>query len=364
MNNINSSENVFWNLVKRKQLNIIKKMEQSNDPYYNKINKIYMHYFNELSKILNDEDTNNIHQVIECGKNVVLKLINKNEYIDDGYFNKHFKITKNLYAGNSKYQSIQVYDTEFYGKILIIDDDIQFADFNASNPLFDDIFFTKLQNILTDKGILVFNGVNLSWSPDMAYNLLEQQQSFFKYSRIYQCYLPMYGDGYFCFVISSNYMDPLYRVPKYNNIETKYYNLEIHNASFQLPTYLKNMLYDENKIKPFYFGYHITIEMNGLSYDILNSENQLLDILKDTCVNIGKLKIKNEGFYKFNPQGITAYIILSTSHASIHTWPELGKCAIDIFTCKTDTDISDMITYLIKLMKPVNYFVNYIHRKI
>ena len=55
------------------------------------------------------------------------------------------------------------------------------TDFNASNPLFDNTFFIKLKNILTEKGLLVFNGVNLNWSSDMAYNLLEQQSFFFKY---------------------------------------------------------------------------------------------------------------------------------------------------------------------------------------
>jgi spermidine synthase len=459
-------ESAFWKLANLNKLDIIKKMETSNDPYYNKMNKYYIYYFNELSKVLNDENIENINKVIQCGKNVVLKLINNKEYIDDGYFSKHFKIIKNLFTEKSIYQTIQIFQTEYYGKILVIDDDIQLAekdefiyhemfvhvpmnllnnpknvliigggdggvtrellkykdiiitqveidklvidacyqffpemassmknprvnliiddaskwietnnikydliimdttDFNASNPLFDNSFFIKLKNILTEKSILVFNGVNLNWSSDMAYNLLEQQSLFFKYTRLYQCYLPMYGDGHFCFVISSNYMDPLYWIPKYNNeINTNYYNLEIHHASFQLPTYLKKMLYNENN-NTYYFGYHVTIEMNGVPFDILNSEKQLLDILKDTCVNVGKLIVKNEGFYKFNPQGVTAYIILSTSHASIHTWPELGKCAIDIFTCKLNTDMSDMISYLTQLLKPKNYSINYIHRKI
>ena len=461
-----SFEPAFWKLASLNKLNIINNMESNNDPYYNNMNKIYTYYFNELSKVLNEENIDNINKVIQCGKNVVLKLINNKEYIDDGYFSKHFKIIKNLFTGKSNFQTIQIFETEYYGKILVIDDDIQLAekdefiyhemfvhvpmnllnnpnniliigggdggvarellkykdinitqieidklvvdvcikffpemassmydkrvnliiddaskwvdttnikydliimdttDFNAANPLFDNTFFIKLKNILTEKGLLVFNGVNLNWSSDMAYNLLEQQSFFFKYTRLYQCYLPMYGDGHFCFVISSNYMDPLYWIPKYNNeIITNYYNLEIHHASFQLPAYLKKMLYNDNN-KPYYFGYHITIEMNGVSYELLNSEHQLIDMLKDTCINIGKLKVKNEGFYKFNPQGVTAYIILSTSHASIHTWPELGKCAIDIFTCKLNTDMSDMSSHLIQLFKPQKYFINYIHRKI
>ena len=35
----------------------------------------------------------------------------------------------------------------------------------------------------------------------------------------------------------------------------------------------------------------------------------------------------------FEPQGVTAVGLLAESHVSIHTWPELGYAAVDIFTC-------------------------------
>lgn len=36
---------------------------------------------------------------------------------------------------------------------------------------------------------------------------------------------------------------------------------------------------------------------------------------------------------KFTPQGVTAVALLAESHLSIHTWPEQGYAAVDIFTC-------------------------------
>ncbi len=36
---------------------------------------------------------------------------------------------------------------------------------------------------------------------------------------------------------------------------------------------------------------------------------------------------------RFEPQGVTAFALLAESHISIHTWPELGYAAVDIFTC-------------------------------
>jgi S-adenosylmethionine decarboxylase len=37
--------------------------------------------------------------------------------------------------------------------------------------------------------------------------------------------------------------------------------------------------------------------------------------------------------HKFSPTGVTGIAVLEESHISIHTWPELGLAAIDIFMC-------------------------------
>jgi S-adenosylmethionine decarboxylase len=37
--------------------------------------------------------------------------------------------------------------------------------------------------------------------------------------------------------------------------------------------------------------------------------------------------------YVFSPNGYTGAIILSESHATIHTYPEVDSCFVDLFTC-------------------------------
>ena len=37
--------------------------------------------------------------------------------------------------------------------------------------------------------------------------------------------------------------------------------------------------------------------------------------------------------YKFSPQGMSAIVLLSESHISVHTWPEYGYAALDVYTC-------------------------------
>nr|MBP3598483.1 adenosylmethionine decarboxylase [Eubacterium sp.] len=44
-------------------------------------------------------------------------------------------------------------------------------------------------------------------------------------------------------------------------------------------------------------------------------------------------EIVEECVHKFEPIGITYIAVITTSHFSIHTWPEHNYAAIDIFSC-------------------------------
>jgi S-adenosylmethionine decarboxylase proenzyme len=51
-----------------------------------------------------------------------------------------------------------------------------------------------------------------------------------------------------------------------------------------------------------------------------------------------------------HPQGVSAVSVLTESHMSVHTWPELGYAAFDIFTCGP-TQPMDAVAYLSKVRK-------------
>ena len=40
----------------------------------------------------------------------------------------------------------------------------------------------------------------------------------------------------------------------------------------------------------------------------------------------------------FSPHGVSGVVIISESHLAIHTWPELGYAAVDLFTCGENCD--------------------------
>ncbi len=43
-------------------------------------------------------------------------------------------------------------------------------------------------------------------------------------------------------------------------------------------------------------------------------------------------------FQDFNPQGVSGVVVIAESHLTIHTWPEYGYAAVDIFTCGAKVD--------------------------
>jgi S-adenosylmethionine decarboxylase len=50
------------------------------------------------------------------------------------------------------------------------------------------------------------------------------------------------------------------------------------------------------------------------------------------------MNVVNEAWHQFTPVGTTGVYVLAESHMSIHTYPEYGKCYMDIFSCDLNLD--------------------------
>lgn len=46
-----------------------------------------------------------------------------------------------------------------------------------------------------------------------------------------------------------------------------------------------------------------------------------------------KATIVEVAFHEFSPFGISGMVVIAESHLAIHTWPEYGYAAVDVFTC-------------------------------
>jgi S-adenosylmethionine decarboxylase len=56
--------------------------------------------------------------------------------------------------------------------------------------------------------------------------------------------------------------------------------------------------------------------------------------------------------HPFPPHGLTMVILLSESHASIHTYPEHGACFVDLFTCGEHCDANRFDEQLRSYLRP------------
>ena len=65
---------------------------------------------------------------------------------------------------------------------------------------------------------------------------------------------------------------------------------------------------------------------------LLDNEFFLCDLLENAAEACGAHVLQTMS-HQFSPQGVTAICLLSESHISIHTWPEKGEAAVDVFTC-------------------------------
>lgn len=74
------------------------------------------------------------------------------------------------------------------------------------------------------------------------------------------------------------------------------------------------------------------VELRDCNADALDDLQNVESTLIDTARRIGATII-GHAFHQFSPQGVTGVVIIAESHICIHTWPEHGYAAVDIFTC-------------------------------
>ncbi len=60
------------------------------------------------------------------------------------------------------------------------------------------------------------------------------------------------------------------------------------------------------------------------------------------------MAVLSSTFQRFQPHGLTGVLLLSTSHLSVHTWPEHRYAACDLFTCAAPADAVKAVEHLVR----------------
>lgn len=96
---------------------------------------------------------------------------------------------------------------------------------------------------------------------------------------------------------------------------------------------------------------HLILELWGCNEKVIDSEDRIRNILK-RCTDAFKDMLIDIKTHKFNPQGLSAVAMLDGSFMSIHSWPEMGYVAIDIYTTSRDTDLNRVVIIIKELLMP------------
>lgn len=83
----------------------------------------------------------------------------------------------------------------------------------------------------------------------------------------------------------------------------------------------------------FPLGRHLLLELHGIAAERLGDENSLRDILATAAAAAGATVLSAHFHHFGSGQGVTGVLLLRESHISIHTWPEYGYAAVDVFMC-------------------------------
>ena len=81
-----------------------------------------------------------------------------------------------------------------------------------------------------------------------------------------------------------------------------------------------------------HLGTHFMVELYGCDTKTIGDVDAIEEIMV-AAATMAKAKIIDKKFHTFSPHGVSGVVIIAESHLVIHTWPEHGYCAVDIFTC-------------------------------
>jgi S-adenosylmethionine decarboxylase proenzyme len=79
-------------------------------------------------------------------------------------------------------------------------------------------------------------------------------------------------------------------------------------------------------------GNHLIAELWVKDPHLIDNPDHVRESLLAAC-HKGGFSVIKIAIHQFAPCGVTGMVLLSESHMSIHTWPEYGYAAVDIFTC-------------------------------
>lgn len=94
-------------------------------------------------------------------------------------------------------------------------------------------------------------------------------------------------------------------------------------------------------------GTQTLVDLYGCDPGCLDDPVAIRDAMLEAARRAGATVVTH-GFHRFTPCGVSGVVFLAESHFAIHTWPEHGFAALDLFTCGQKMATDQCFPFLIE----------------
>jgi len=92
-------------------------------------------------------------------------------------------------------------------------------------------------------------------------------------------------------------------------------------------------------------GWHGLMEFSGCDPERLKQVRGVREAMLEAARLAGGTVVK-QVFHRFKPWGVSGVVVIAESHLTIHTWPEHGYAAVDVFSCSRKLRQGEVWRYL------------------
>ncbi len=108
-------------------------------------------------------------------------------------------------------------------------------------------------------------------------------------------------------------------------------------------------------------GKQLLVELSGCHGGMLDSISLVERCLVE-AVREARATVVQAVFHRFSPYGVSGVVVIAESHVAIHTWPEHGYAAVDVFTCSEQIDPYSIMESLAKKFSARQHSATLVHR--
>lgn len=94
-----------------------------------------------------------------------------------------------------------------------------------------------------------------------------------------------------------------------------------------------------------HLGLHLLADFYDCNPAVIGNSEKVRALMLEAARR-GKATIVTDVFHAFNPHGVSGVIVIAESHLAIHTWPEHGVAAVDVFSCSEKMDTAAILNFL------------------